>query len=100
MKSSLSGRYDVDAIFTATGAARNELILEYCIYIFLYRLHARINPRKVSSTVKENYREAMDWLKRVMNSEENPNLPVLPNDEIGSGSVRYGGTQTSKDNFY
>lgn len=100
MKSKLSGRFDVDTIFTATGDDRDALILEYCVAIFLYRLHGRINPRKVPSKVKEQYDEAMAWLKGVMLGEENPVLPILPDDALGSNSARYGGSQTAKDNFY
>lgn len=100
MKSKLSGRFDVDAIFTATDEDRDPLILEYCVAIFLYRLHGRINPRKVPSKVKEQYDEAMEWLKGVMMGKENPALPILPDDELGSNSARYGGSQIPKDNFY
>lgn len=100
MKSKLAGRYDVEAIFTATLGSRDELILEYCLAIFLYRLHCRINPRKVPESIKEHYKEAVKWLDNVMNGKENPVLPVLPNDELGVGDVRWGGTQTAKDNFY
>lgn len=100
MKSKLAERFDVAAIFTAVGDDRDPLILEYCVAIFLRRLHGRINPRKVPSKVKEQYDEAMKWLEGVMNGKENPELPIVPEENLPDGGARWGGSQTAKDNFY
>ena len=100
MKSKLSGRFDVAAIFTATGPDRHPLILEYLVDIYLYRLHCRINPRKVPEHIKEKYNEALDWLDGVMDGSENPDLPAIELPDVSTNSVRHGGSQAPKEHYY
>lgn len=89
MKGHLSARYDVDAIFSATGSNRDPVILMYAVAIALYLLHERINPRQIPEFRKERYNAAMDWLEAVKNEEINP--PGLPVPSTGDKDyIRYG----------
>lgn len=76
MKSYLNSRYDTAAVFGASGADRNPIVLRYLIDITLYHLHSRINPRKVPELRKDRYKKAMEWLMMVSEQKLNPDLPV------------------------
>lgn len=101
MSSYLRGRYDVDKIFSPSEEyGDKQLIIEYCVDIFMYRLHARINPRKIPEIRKVKYDEAIEWLMGVQQGELHPDLPALPEDETSSADVRFGNTYQPKDHYF
>lgn len=63
MKGYLSGRYDVNAIFSATGENRHQLVLMMAIDIAIYHLFSISNPRMMSDIRKDRYERAVQWLK-------------------------------------
>lgn len=65
MRGYLGVRYDVDAIFSADGTARNQLILMMAIDITVYHLFCIHNPQKLSQMRKDRYERAVEWLKQV-----------------------------------
>lgn len=65
MRGYLVARYDVDAIFSAEGSARNRLVLMMAIDIAVYHIFSIHNPQKMSQIRKERYERAMEWLKQV-----------------------------------
>lgn len=65
MKGYLSGRYDVEAIFSKTGSERNTLVLMYAKDIAVYHMFCIHNPYKMSKIRQERYERAMEWLKQV-----------------------------------
>lgn len=65
MRGYLSARYDVDAIFSAEGKNRNQLILMMAIDIAVYHLFSIHNPQKMSQIRKDRYERAVEWLKQV-----------------------------------
>lgn len=65
VKGYLSSRYDVDAIFSARGTDRNNLILMYVKDIAIYHVFCVHNPYKMSVIRKERYERAMEWLRQV-----------------------------------
>jgi phage gp36-like protein len=75
MQSYLANRYDTDAIFSATGIARHNAVLMFCLDMTLYHLHALINPRKIPEYRKERYTAALDWLQGISMLKINPDLP-------------------------
>lgn len=90
MSGYLRSRYDVAAIFNATGADRNPVILLYAIDIAIYQLHHLINPRKLPEMRKERFEKAQDWLQRVSKQLINPELPLHATpDEIDY--IKFGG---------
>lgn len=76
MKSYLSDRYDVAALFpNAPGDGgtdtRNSLVLMMAIDIAVYHLFCIHNPQKMSSIRKDRYDRAVEWLKQVMRGQVN-----------------------------
>src|SRR5690242_9766040 len=55
----LAVKYDVEAIFGATGADRNPLIIMYCIDILLYHLHTNITPNDIPQIRMDRYDRAI-----------------------------------------
>jgi len=77
-------RYDVVAIFGATGTNRNALVLELCKSIALYYICRLANVDIIQERVQERYDRAVDWLEKVAGVGKyasapgiSPNLPVL-----------------------
>lgn len=80
--------YDVDAVFAATGANRDALILQYTKIIALWHLLILCNVDIIYEHVKERYDRAIDFLKKVNKGEITLNLPALPEpapDDNGKG---------------
>ena len=69
MRGYLSALYDVDAIFSAQGDARNQLVLMMAIDITVYHLFSIHNPQKMSQIRKDRYEHAVEWLKQVAESQ-------------------------------
>lgn len=65
MRSSLKERYDVDAIFSARGEERNQLIVMFALDIAIYHIFCIHNPQKLSQIRKDRYERAIEWLKAV-----------------------------------
>lgn len=87
MRGYLSARYDVDAIFSAEGSARNQLILMMAIDIAVYHLHSIHNPQKMSQTRKDRYERAVEWLKQVAGFKITiDGAPKLPEEELKQNS--------------
>ena len=95
-------RYDVGAIFGATGSERNGLILELCKSIALYYVCRLANVDIIQERVKERYDRAIDWLEKVAGVGKyagspsiGPDLPVLPptGDESTVQAFRFGGRE-------
>lgn len=83
MRGYLSARYDIDAIFSAEGAARNQLILMMAIDIAVYHLHSIHNPQKMSQIRKDRYERAVEWLKQVAGFKITiDGAPKLPEEEL------------------
>jgi len=70
--------YDVTAVFAATGAARDSLILQYTKIISLWHLLILCNVDIVYEHVKERYDRAIDYLKKVNKGDITLDLPALP----------------------
>jgi len=96
-------RYDVSAIFNATGTGRNALILELCKSMAVYYVCRLSNVDIVEEKVKERYDRAITWLEKVAGVGKyadapalNPDLPVLSLEETAENvPFRFG----SKDKF-
>src|SRR6185436_19490313 len=70
-KGHLNARYDTVLIFSQTGSARSTIVLNYCIDIAIYKLHALISPRKMPKHRRENYLDALDWFDDVKEGKIN-----------------------------
>ena len=87
MKGYLNKNYDVEAIFSATGPDRNQLILMMAIDIAVYHIFCQHNPYKMSEIRKTRYDRAIEWLKGVMRGDITiADAPRLPAEEAASNS--------------
>lgn len=82
MRCYLSKRYDCDAIFSASGEGRNQLILMMVIDIAVYHIFCIHNPQKLSQIRKDRYERAVEWMRAVADEEISiEGVPLLPEDE-------------------
>lgn len=96
MKGYLNNRYDVQAIFLATGSDRNPIIMMYCKDIVVYNLHSILNPRKIPDKRGQRYNAAVNWLNEINQMIINqPDLPLTENDN-SRDYVKFGGN-TKRD---
>lgn len=85
MRCYLSKRYDCDAIFSASGEDRSQLILMMVIDIAVYHIFCIHNPQKLSQIRKDRYERAVEWMRAVADEEISiEGVPVLPEDERAS----------------
>lgn len=87
----LSGRYDVQKIFSATGEERDAELVEICKNIALWFLIRRCNVDILYSRVKETYDRDMAYLKELMKGDIPSGLPLREQEEgCPVGAVRFG----------
>ena len=99
IKTKLKGRYDTDAIFTATGDSRNYYIIDLLIKLVLYDFVGRNAARKVPKDYKEDYDWAMKTLEKIKAGKETPDgLPPFVNEDGSTGRIISGNTKN--ENFY
>ena len=65
MRCYLSGRYDCEAIFSASGEERHQLVLMMALDIAIYHIFSIHNPVKLSQLRKDRYERAVEWMKAV-----------------------------------
>ena len=105
MKAYLNGRYDVDAIFDATGNDRNRFLLRIALSITLYFIYKIHNPRKLPEEIQTDYEKAMSDLEKIRDGELNPvGLPAPPTDqpEANSGNndpVQWGSDDALENSY-
>lgn len=76
MKSYLASRYDVAAIFAATGTSRDPLILEDTKVIAVWNLIRLSNSEIIYEQWRERYDRVIDFLKQVAAGSITPTLPI------------------------
>lgn len=72
----LSGRYDVDSIFTAIGEERDAELVEICKNIALWFLVRRCNVDILYNRVKETYDRDMAYLRELKDGSIPSDLPL------------------------
>ncbi|MCX6266839.1 MAG: DUF1320 family protein [Bacteroidetes bacterium] len=89
-------RYDVAAIFSATGTNRNALVLELCKNIAVWYVCRLSNVDIILDKVKDRYDRAIDWLEKVSGTGKsagapaiNPGLPVLVIDPESDNALAF-----------
>lgn len=91
MRCYLSGRYDCDAVFSATGKERNQLVLMMLTDMAVYHLFCIHNPTKLSQMRKDRYERAVEWLKAVRRGDISVDglPPVQKSPEEATASSPY-----------
>ena len=82
MRCYLSGRYDCDAIFSAEGDQRHQLVLMMALDIAIYHIFSIHNPQKLSALRKDRYERAIEWLKAVNDGEISIDGAPLAPEEV------------------
>jgi len=100
MKSYLSSRYDVAAIFSATGDKRDPLVLEDTKVIAVWNLIRRSNSELIYGQWRERYDRVIDFLKQVSAGSITPTLPIAT-DGQGNPVIksRFGSNQKFNHNY-
>ena len=80
ISSALRSRYNVDAIFAATGDERNDEVIGWMLDIALYHMHAKLSRRMGMETRKERYDSVKSTLSQIARGRLMPDLPLRPND--------------------
>lgn len=82
MRCYLSRRYDCDAIFSATGDKRNQLVLMMVVDIAIYHIFSIHNPQKLSQVRRDRYDRAVEWMKAVAAEDISiDGAPLLPEEQ-------------------
>lgn len=80
----LKDRYDVDAVFSTTGAQRPLNAVRWVMVIALYYLYERLPDNMMPKRIEANYVETIEFLGKVAAGDRSVDLPRLP-DGDGSG---------------
>ena len=72
IKTKLNGRYDIDAIFQATGINRHYLIIKILTALIVYDFIRRNAARKVPKDATEDWEWAMKLLEQIKSGKETP----------------------------
>ena len=87
MKSFLNARFDVNIIFSQTGAARNQTIVMYCKDLALFHIFSIYNFRSIPEIRKTRYENALKWMQDVNEQRINPEgLPLNTKTFVKTGS--------------
>jgi len=102
MRSYLSGRFDVDAIFNAT-ENKDKVVVKYCKDIVIHEIYTR-KTEDYNQVTKGRYDEAMLWLEKVaagkIPANDLPPKPVPEGEETtGDGFIKFGGNRKYTSNF-
>ena len=81
MEAYLASRYDVATIFSATGNARNKLILENTKVVAVWHLICRSNSELIYEQWKERYDRVIKFMEKVANGTLTPVLPIATNTD-------------------
>ena len=77
----LRSRYDVEKVFAATGAERNDLVVMRTCDVALYHLSSWL-PNKMGHDIrKERYELAVKWLEGVQAGKITPDLPTVTGED-------------------
>ena len=87
MRSYMNKTYDCEAIFSAAGSERNQLVLMMALDIAIYHIFCQHNPYKISKVREDRYNRAVEWLKAVAAGKITiADAPRLPEEEQAQNS--------------
>lgn len=97
MKTYLYDNYDIEAIFSATGDDRHDLLVNFAADIAIWHLVARCQAGISIDDRKSRYDRAVAWLKTVKKSE---NYPDLPRREETIQKHIFAGSNAKRKNYF
>lgn len=100
MRSYLSGRFDVDAIFSAVAGARSGVVVKHFKKIVIDEIYKR-KTNGLNEVTQLGYDEAMTWLTDVANGKiAAADLPPKVEEPVeGDGFIKFGGNTRYNSNF-
>lgn len=100
MRSYLSGRFDVDAIFNAEDTDRSGVVVKHFKKIVIHEIYKR-KTGEVNEITQADYDEAMTWLEGVSSGRiDAGNLPPAEDEAAeGDGFIKFGGNTRYSSNF-
>lgn len=102
----LSGLYDVEAIFSATGSDRHAYLLKVILYIIRYQIMdlvpgLTLTRNSEPTKVERDYQNGLDWLKALSRGDIESTLPKRvinnPDGSTGTKSSFRAGSETPRD---
>lgn len=91
--------FNTSAIFSATDANRNALLLTFVKDIAVWHLVVLSNYQADIELRKDRYERACAWLKQVMRGEVIPDLPRLEVSTENPGTIIYGSNPKRSQHF-
>jgi hypothetical protein len=85
VRDALYPKYDVDAIFTTSGAARPAQVLRWVLVIAIAYIYERVPDLQKPTSVKEAYEEVIDELAEIEDGKKSVELPLAID---GGGKVK------------
>lgn len=100
MRSYLSGRFDVDAIFNATANARSGVVVKHFKKIVIDEIYKR-KTNGLNEVTQLGSDEAMTWLEGIANGKiSGGDLPPKEDEPVaGDGFIKHGGNTRYDSNF-
>lgn len=95
--------YDTNAIFIATGAARNPVLLLYIKDIAVWHFVALCNAGIELSLREDRYNKAIAWLQGVQSGNINPTLPLPAPPSDGSDPnnfIKWGSANPARNSYF
>lgn len=96
----LAALYDVDTIFSSTGAAREPLLMEIIKNIAIYHIARLSNVDMLYKQIQDRYDRAIVWLKGVRDGKTVANLPHLIDASTGEAVSKFRIVSNTKFNHY
>ncbi len=87
-------RFDTDAIFSAKGSDRNELLLIFVKDIAAWHLVNIVNPNIEMKLRQDRYERAISWLKDVQKGIVEPDLPKP--EDVDTSLTKYGSIEKNE----
>jgi len=100
MKGYLNARYDVEAVFGASGNDRDPVVLKILKAIVIYEIYASNNPQMMTQVIKDNNDRAIKWLEKVQQTEINPDLPLKKDEDNNDLLTAKFGSNERRENHY
>ncbi len=91
--------FDINAIFSATGANRNTLLLTFVKDIAVWHLLVLSNYKADVEFRKTRYERSVAWLRSVMKGDVVPDLPVRVPTEDKPGKIIWGSNLKRNNHF-
>ena len=100
MRSYLSGRFDVDAIFSAVAGNRSGVVVKHFKKVVIDEIYKR-KTNGLNEVTQLGYDEAMTWLTDVANGKiAAGDLPPKEDEPVaGDGFIKYGGNTRYDSDF-